>query len=264
MGDAALHALFAGKGSTTSLFATLTLKTAVLISIAFSVIVATKASIVSVGSVEGVVAVAAAAAAAASRVGGVGLLRCPFVGVCSHIHRDLYCRNRPPGMSERETRATDNNVGGADEELKHESVVEGGRGEDKRESFRLRDWALSPKLCRFASLDPMSFDRTGQQENVRVPRAFGLGPGLGPGLVSDETAVLHPAAVRVCVRSTWLFQQRGIVDSRMMSKVCDEGEAQRWWCPPHPHQNSLRMSRSVCLREDSRPARLAKLVHPLK
>lgn len=107
MGNAALHALFAGKGATTSLFATLALEAAVLISIALAVIVAVKASIVSVGSVEGdetiaagavagaragtgrlatIVAVVAAACARKVRalIRGVGL-RWPSVGVSSHV-----------------------------------------------------------------------------------------------------------------------------------------------------------------------------------
>lgn len=50
---AALHALFTGKGPTTSLLAALTLKTAVLISISLAVFLIVKAAIAAAGSVKG-------------------------------------------------------------------------------------------------------------------------------------------------------------------------------------------------------------------
>lgn len=61
MGDATLHALFAGEGAATSLFASLALEAAVLVSIALSVVVGLEAAIVMVdgGGVVGNVGSAA-------------------------------------------------------------------------------------------------------------------------------------------------------------------------------------------------------------
>lgn len=91
MGDTALHALFAGEGAATSLFASLALKTAVLISIAFAVLTV-KTSVGSdgpVGVVERVVARTRDGVATGGmthacilRVG----LRCASVGVCWHFN----------------------------------------------------------------------------------------------------------------------------------------------------------------------------------